>query len=177
MYDKISEDRIKRLHPKIREEVLALLNQAETLIDKSLRIRVVQGLRTIEEQNALFNQPKDGKDNDGDGKVDEKDERVTNAKGGSSYHNYGLAIDICWLVEQPDDSYKYDSTKSWNFGPNYRKIIKLFKDAGYVWGGDWVSIKDTPHFEKRFGLTWKQLYKKYQNKDTFKEGEINYVNL
>lgn len=166
MYDKVSEERIKKLHPKIREEVLSLLEKAEIIIDPSLKIRVVQGLRTIEEQNALYAQ---GRTTPGP--------IVTKAKGGSSFHNYGLAIDICWLVEQPDGTYKYDNIKSWNFGPNYKKVVQIFKDAGYVWGGDWKSIKDTPHFEKGFGLSWRELYKKYANKETFTDSEINYVKL
>ena len=29
--------------------------------------------------------------------------------------------------------------------------------AGYVWGGDFRSIVDRPHFEKTFGHTWQQL--------------------
>lgn len=166
MYDKISEDKIKLLHPQIREEVLALLNKAETVIDPSLKIRVVQGLRTIEEQNALYAQ---GRTKPGP--------IVTKAKGGSSFHNYGLAIDICWLVEAPGGKWVYDATKSWNFGPNYKKVVQIFKDAGYVWGGDWKSIKDTPHFEKGFGLSWRQLFKRYSEKKTFVDGKNNYVIL
>lgn len=59
----------------------------------------VQGRRTIAYQNSLFNQPTDGKDNDGDGKIDEADEKVTGARGGSSPHNYGLACDFCPMHE------------------------------------------------------------------------------
>jgi hypothetical protein len=54
----------------------------------------VQGRRTIAYQNNLYAQPTDGKDNDGDGRIDESDEKVTNAKGGQSAHNFGLAADL-----------------------------------------------------------------------------------
>lgn len=162
--EKITVDKIAELHPLRREEVTRLLEKAECQIDSSLKLRVVQGLRSIEYQNDLFNQPWDKKDNDGDGKVDEADEKVTNAKGGSSMHNYGLAIDLCWLVLK-DGKYVYDQVKSWQFGPQYDKVVKIFKDAGWTWGGDFTSIKDKPHFEKTNGLTWRQLHRKYLEKD------------
>lgn len=162
MYDKISEQKIAKLHPVIREEIKALIDKAEAVIDNSLRIRVVQGLRTIEEQNALY-----AKGRTQPGPI------VTKAKGGSSFHNYGLAIDICWLIQQPDGTYIYDKLKSWNFGPNYKKVVEIFKAAGYTWGGDFKSIKDTPHFEKSFGLSWRELYKRYLAKNFSKDGYIN----
>lgn len=149
MYDKLSEDRILLLHPSIRVEALTLLNQAETLIDSNLKIRVVQGLRTIEQQNKLYAQ---GRTAPGS--------KVTNARGGSSYHNYGLAIDLCWLIQQADRSYKFSDTKSWNFGPNFRKIVALFKEHGWVYGGDWLT-PDKPHFEKS-PYNWRELYKRYK---------------
>jgi peptidoglycan L-alanyl-D-glutamate endopeptidase CwlK len=125
---------------------------------------VVQGLRTIEEQNDLYAQ---GRTKPGS--------IVTNAKGGSSLHNYGLAIDICWLYKQPDGSYKYDDVKSWKTGPNFLKVIKVFKEAGFTWGGDFQKLNDTPHFEHNFGLSWKQLYAKYQNKEFIPNTQ--YVNI
>lgn len=164
MKDKISEERISHLHPKIKEEVKQLIEKAESIVDDNLAIRVVQGLRTIDEQNDLYAQ---GRTKPGS--------IVTNAKGGSSLHNYGLAIDICWLFKQPDGSYKYDESKSWKTGPNFFKVIKIFKEAGYIWGGDWKTITDTPHFEKNTGLSWRQLYTKYQNKEFIPNTQ--YVNI
>lgn len=173
--EKVSLPRIMLLHPAIRNIVIAKIEEAEQVIEPNLAIRVVQGLRDIEEQNAIFNQPHDGKDNDGDGKIDEADEFVSKAKGGQSYHNYGLAIDICWLFLQPDGTYKYDDKKSWAQGGNFRKVINIFKEAGFTWGGDFKSIPDGPHFEKTFGYNWRELLEKYNNKD-FITG-TNYVKL
>ena len=164
MKDKISEERISHLHPKLGEELKQLIEKAESIVDDNLAIRVVQGLRTIEEQNDLYAQ---GRTKPGS--------IVTNAKGGSSLHNYGLAIDICWLYKQPDGSYKYDDKKSWKTGPNFFKVIKIFKEAGFTWGGDFKSIVDEPHFEKTFGLSWKQLYAKYDKKDFIPNTQ--YVNI
>jgi peptidoglycan L-alanyl-D-glutamate endopeptidase CwlK len=164
MKDRISEPRIALLHPKIKDEVLRLLNQAESIIDSNLAIRVVQGLRTIEEQNELYAQ---GRTKPGS--------IVTNAKGGSSYHNYGLAIDFCFLFQQPSGEYKYDDNKSWLVGPNHKKVTDLFKANGYQWGGDWQTTKDFPHLEKNFGFTWRQLKSKYDSENFIPN--TKYVNI
>jgi hypothetical protein len=47
----------------------------------------VQGVRTFAEQDALYAQGRT-----------RKGLRVTNAKGGQSYHNYGLAADCALLT-------------------------------------------------------------------------------
>ena len=33
------------------------------------------------------------------------------------------------------------------------EVVKIFKSYGWFWGGDFKSIKDSPHFEKTFGKT------------------------
>jgi peptidoglycan L-alanyl-D-glutamate endopeptidase CwlK len=139
--DKPTQDKISLLHPLIKEEVNKLINEAQLLLPPNVIIRIVQGLRTIDEQNALYAQ---GRTTPGS--------IVTKAKGGSSFHNYGLAIDFCLLV---------DGKVSWNVDSNWMKVVKVFKDNGYTWGGDWKSITDKPHFEKTFGLTWQALFTKY----------------
>ena len=47
--DKVTQDRIKLLHPKVRDEVSKIVNEANNLLTKHSQIRIVQGLRTIEE--------------------------------------------------------------------------------------------------------------------------------
>lgn len=158
---KVTGDRINLLHPKIRKEVKDLIDLAESKIDSNLSIRVVQSLRTIDEQNDLYNQ---GRTTPGS--------IVTNSKGGQSYHNYGLAIDFCFLFDG-----KYDDKKSWLVGPNHHIVVKIFTDAGYTWGGGFSSIKDYPHFENNFGYNWRKLLDKYNSNDLFIDNGIKYVNL
>ena len=94
-----------------------------------------QGLRTIAEQNALYEQ---GRTKPGN--------IVTNAKGGSSYHNYGLAIDLVQMI---------DGKVNWNF--DYKKLKPYADKYGIVWGGTFKSIVDKPHFEISFGFKPSQL--------------------
>lgn len=98
--------------------------------------------RSPEEQEALYRQPYDGIDNDHDGQVDEKDEKVTNAKAGQSYHNYypSRAFDVAFR--------RADKKLDWNLNL-FIKFAKLAKaaDPKVRWGGDFKTFKDYPHFE------------------------------
>ena len=157
--DKISQDRIALLHPKIREEVKQIMVEInEKVSSKNSFCRIAQGLRTFAEQDALFAQrPK-----------------VTNARGGASIHNYGLAIDIVFIV---DGKPSWETKKDWDKDAqsDWMEVVQIFKKHGYSWGGDWQTFKDMPHFEKPFGHTWRQLLAKYKAKD-FIPG-TTYVNI
>lgn len=133
--------KIDTLHPKIREQVRGLVDYVNReILTSNVKMLVTQGLRTFEEQDKLYN----------------KRPKVTNAKGGQSIHNYGLAFDFC-LVQGGrtiwDVAKDFDSDKV----PDWMEVVKVFKDAGYRWGGDFKSFTDKPHFEKTFGHTWQQL--------------------
>ncbi len=133
MKDKLSIDRLNKLHPKVRGTFRMFIESAETELGVTLRIS--QGLRTIAEQDALYAQGRTVK-----GKI------VTNAKGGSSYHNYGLAID---LVEMKGN------TVNWDF--DYKLLEPIAARYGIAWGGNFKSIVDKPHFEITFGYKPSQL--------------------
>lgn len=152
MKDEISIKRVLLLHPKIREDIANFIDDAEKGF--GITLRVIQGLRTFAEQQAIYNQPHDGKDNDGDGKIDEADERVSNANAGQSYHNYGLAIDVAELK---------DGKINWQF--NYKSLLPYALKYKLDWGGNFSTIKDQPHFENRYGFNWRQLLAKYNAKD------------
>lgn len=112
---------------------------------------LISGNRTWEEQDALYRQPWDGEDNDGDGRIDEADEKVTNAKGGQSNHNFGIAGDFGVFKGG-----KYlDASDPVTAGTIHRLVAAEAKKEGLSieWGGDWKSFKDTPHFEIATGLT------------------------
>jgi len=146
--DTVTLDRIAKLHPKVRQEVQDMYMHANNkILGKGVRLRFSQGLRTIAEQNDLYAQGRTAPGN-----------IVTNAKGGSSYHNYGLAFDIVLLYDK--DGNGTFETASWdNKDPNWIAVTRYFKSQGWAWGGDFKSFKDYPHFEKTFGYSTKDLYK------------------
>lgn len=167
---KVSYPRIELLHPAIRSEVLNCINEAEVLLPADTAIRIVQGLRTIDEQNELYAQGRTKP-----GKI------VTNARGGSSFHSYGLAIDFTLLYDKDHngtfETISWDATKDGDCDghPDWMEVVEVFEKAGYQWGGRWHTIIDKPHFQKSYGYTWKELLIKYNNKE-FIEG-TKYVKL
>src|ERR1043165_556102 len=92
MTDKISLERIQLLHPKLRVEASMIYDEISCRLTGIVGCRFTQTLRTFEEQNALYAQ---GRTKPG--------QIVTNAKGGQSYHNYGLAIDFALLIDKNGD--------------------------------------------------------------------------
>lgn len=167
MRDNISIERAKKLHPAVRDEVITLITEAEKKLLPNLAIRIVQGLRTIAEQNALY-----AKGRTAPGSI------VTNAKGGSSYHNYGLAIDFAILIDK-DGNGTYDEL-SWDIKKDndldgvadWLEVVKVFEAAGWEWGGKWSSIKDYPHIQKTFGHNWQTLMTRYNKKQFVSEGYV-----
>ena len=87
---------------------------------------------------------------------------VTNAKGGQSYHNFGLAFDIVLLKDTNGDG-TFD-TASWETNVDFdgdgvadwKEIVVIAKQHGWEWGGDW-KFTDKPHFQKTFGFSVVQL--------------------
>lgn len=95
---------------------------------EGIAIKVTSGNRTYAEQNALFEQ---GRSLPGP--------RVTNARGGQSNHNFGIAFDVTI----------FDGDKPIWDSPQYQRIGAIGKALGLEWGGDWKTIVDEPHFELR----------------------------
>ena len=135
-----SENRLKKVHPELASRIRAV---AAALAQAGINIEVVQGLRTIAEQDALFAQGRTKP-----GLV------VTRARGGQSNHNYGLATDVVPFV---------DGKPNWN-APN-SVWVAIGHEGGKVgleWGGSWKKFIDKPHLQLP-GLSIKQcqaLYKK-----------------
>lgn len=170
MRDKVTQQRVALLHPKVRKEVEDCILKAEAGFPPNMAIRVVQGLRTIDEQNAIYAQGRTTP-----GKI------VTNAKGGKSYHNYGLAIDFALIFDKDGNgSFEtlswdtssdadHDKTKDW------QEVVKVFEAAGWQWGGKFSTIVDMPHLQKTFGYKVAELLSMY-NAGKFIQG-TKYVNL
>lgn len=118
-----SEERLKQVHPELARRVRELVMR---LSKRGVQLEVVQGLRTFEYQQALYEQGRSRK-----GPV------VTNAKPGQSLHNYGLAVDLCpFRADKPD----WDDARAFALlGAEARKL-------GLEWGGSWRK-PDRPHVE------------------------------
>ena len=165
--DQITLDRIAKAHPKIREELKQQYIEANNLLGKGIRLRFAYVLRTPEEQDALYN----------------KRPKVTNAKAWQSIHNYGLAFDIVILYDN-DGNGTFEEA-SWSMVKDFDKdskadfmeVTNYFKSKGWSWGGDWKSFKDYPHFEKNFGLGWRDMKALIDAGMYTLENEIKYIKI
>lgn len=154
--EKVSGPRVAELHPKIAAEVKQLIELAETKIPAA--IRIVQGFRSFEYQDGLYAQ---GRTKPG--------QKVTNSKGGQSYHNYGLAIDMALMYDKDGngtfEELSWDQKKDGDKDgtADWMEVVNIFESAGYTWGGRFHSIPDAPHFEKTFDQNWRTLLSLYRN--------------
>lgn len=146
--DKYTKERIQKLHPSVREEVTKIINECNQTLTGKAQVRITQGLRTFREQNDLYAQ--------GRTKVGKK---VTQAKAGQSIHNYGFAVDVCLLIDNKTAT--WDTAKDWDNDSiaDWQECVKIFAKYDWNWGGNWKTIKDYSHFEKKGFSDWKKLKK------------------
>jgi peptidoglycan L-alanyl-D-glutamate endopeptidase CwlK len=158
--DKVSLDRIELLHPSVRKEAGEIYQKITQALTGRASCRLAYTLRTFKEQDELYAK--------GRTKLfDSKGKRlgvVTNAKGGQSYHNYGLAIDICLIIDGKVASWDWQKDFDNDKVADWMEVVNIFKSYGWEWGGDWKFI-DRPHFQKTFGLSTKELLKRHNNKN------------
>ena len=64
---------------------------------------------------------------------------VTKARGGYSWHNFGLAFDI--------GIFSQDGKQYYGESPDYAVCGKIGESLGLEWGGSWPNFKDEPHFQ------------------------------
>lgn len=112
-----SKKNLEGVHP----DLVKVVHKALEL--STVDFGVIEGLRTLDRQKELFNKGA--------------------SKTMNSRHLTGHAVDVMAYV---------GSEGRWDW-PLYFEIAKAFKTAAdelgvpVVWGGDWTSFKDGPHFE------------------------------
>jgi len=131
--DTVSELRLAQVYPGLADKVRAIAAQLEA---EGIDIRVTQSLRTEAEQNALYAQ---GRTTAG--------QIVTNASWGTSWHNFGLAVDVAPLTPQGID---------WDIHhPVWGRIVDVGRSVGLTSGAEWRTFPDWPHLQitGRFPVT------------------------
>jgi len=150
MKDQLTLDRIKLLHPKVRDEAYDIYDEICAALFGKAKCRFSYTLRTFAEQDAIYAQGRTKP-----GKI------VTNSPSGLSFHNYGLAIDIVLLV---DGKASWDVIKDFDGDgkSDWQEVVKIFKQFGWEAGIDW-KFQDAPHFQKTFGYSVRQLLALHQS--------------
>lgn len=124
---------IDDLHPLLKPLCQEFLDRCA---DEGIRALLTCTYRSPKEQDSIYAQgrTKPGK-------------KVTNAKGGQSKHNFEIhgkpaakAFDIA--IKGPNNTLNWDTAS-----PEWKRVGRIGKSLGLVWGGDWQKLKDYPHFE------------------------------
>jgi peptidoglycan L-alanyl-D-glutamate endopeptidase CwlK len=142
------------VHGYLREKAIALVNKA---YNQGIRIAVTSGYRSNEQQAEKYGQGRKSFIYNGKEYGSPRQAKVSNAKPGTSFHNFGLAFDVT----------VFDINKNpvWNDLATYNKVGKMGQELGLTWGADWdgdgrsddEKFIDLPHFQHDFGLTLAQL--------------------
>lgn len=159
----LNQQRLAPLFPPLIEKANLFISDCR---EEGLMILITQGLRTWAEQNDLYNQGRHGNP----GKI------VTNAKGGQSYHNFGLAFDIvpvdknghpiwdvtneAWEIAQAIGELHPGSVNT-RLDPVFAAQV-VMQDLGLTLGADFHSIKDIPHYEMTGGVSLQILRNLYK---------------
>lgn len=136
LLDRSTKNMGSDMNPVVKESALELIKRA---YKEGIYVQISSGFRSFADQNALYAQ---GRTKSGN--------IVTNARGGYSNHNFGLAVDY-FLVS--DDG----NTALWTVNDKWKRVAAFGKELGFAWGGDWKSFPDYPHLEMTGGLSTAQL--------------------
>ena len=141
---------VATLHPKSIPGFTGAINDAEAGLD--ITLRMVQAGRTFAYQDSLY---AIGRTVMGVNPTPAMPmgHKVTNARGGQSYHCFDLAGDVVPISAD-------GLTLNWNY--NFKLLVPYFIKYGITWGGAW---NDFDHFEDKFGYTTEQLLVKYKAGD------------
>ncbi len=139
MRTKRTIENLGSLNKKALAKFEPFLVESEAAMSKEgVTIEVISGLRSWAAQAALYAQGRTKP-----GRI------VTKARPGSSWHNYGLAIDLGLFKNGV-----YLDERNPAFADKlYAKIGAIAAKHGIEWAGTWKSFTETPHFQVTFGLS------------------------
>ena len=134
-FDARTESCIQTLLPATQVKARAFMNAVK---QQPLTYRIISGTRTYTEQDVLF----------------KRRPKVTNAQGGQSNHNFGIAWDVGIF-----DQGKYLEGTTKKEAQAYVDLATLIKSkvSGLEWGGDWKTFPDQPHYQLATGKSVSQV--------------------
>ena len=132
-----SLDNLKGVHPNLVKVI------TEGIKTSPVDFTITEGLRTTKEQQQLYAQGRTASGN-----------IVTNADGVKKKSNhqakedgYGHAIDLYPFFEGSVQVHHKDTIKKLKIIATHLKSIAKNLGINIIWGGDWKTLYDPPHFE------------------------------
>jgi len=129
----------------LKNKIDMLITQARV---EGMIVGMFSATRTFEEQARFY-----ARGRAADGTIVDRDAVVTMAQPGMSFHQYGLACDLVFLV---------NGEWSWAEGNDWPRLGELGKKLGLEWGGDFPNFPDRPHFQLTYGLPIEKALAEYQ---------------
>lgn len=125
-------DKLQGVHPDLVAKVKQVQNAMNML---GFTLIVTAGLRTLEEQAALYSQGRSLP-----GHIVTYDDGILHKSNHQAHEDgFGHAVDCVFLDANGQPSWA--ETWPWTLYGDMGKIL------GLTWGGDWQSIVDRPHLE------------------------------
>lgn len=129
----LNENRLSLVHPVLAARVMELIGILEA---EDINILVTQGLRTYNEQERLYAR---GRTAPGP--------KVTDCQPGHSWHNFGLAVDVC-PEEFANEEGVPVAHPDWNVDhPAWHRIHEAALELGFACGADFRTFPDMPHLQ------------------------------
>lgn len=130
----INSRSLDELHPIVKEKVQQFIQKCD---ENGIDLLVTSTYRDFESQNALYAQ---GRTAPG--------KKVTNAKGGQSWHNWRVAVDV---VPLRNGKPVWGTTGAdWEL---WEAVGNIGESVGLEWAGRWKTFKEFAHFQYTGGLT------------------------
>lgn len=121
----INSRAIEDLTPAMQAKCSAFIQKCR---EAGIDVIITSTYRDAESQDALYAQ---GRTKPGP--------KVTNARGGESYHNYRIAFDFCPVV---NGKCQWSDTKA------FTKCGEIAESLGMTWAGRWATFKELAHCQE-----------------------------
>lgn len=130
----INSRRLEDLHPVVHEKARLMIERCQNV---GIDIIVTSTYRDHASQNTLYAQ---GRTAPG--------RKVTNARGGQSFHNWRVAFDVVPMRNgKPVWGTTGDDLELWH------KVGRMGESCGLEWAGRWTEFCEFPHFQWTNGLS------------------------
>ena len=126
----INSRSLSDLNPKVAAMCSEFINRCKA---QHIDILITSTYRDAESQNALYAQ---GRTTEG--------KKVTNAKGGQSFHNWKVAFDFVPIV---------NGKPNWSDVALYTKCGEIAESVGLEWAGRWKKFPEQAHCQFTNGLS------------------------
>ena len=144
-FDARSENNIRTLAVRSQGPAREFLERVHRA---GIGARIISGTRTYAMQNALYRQ----------GRFGNSGPIVTNARGGQSNHNFGIAWDIGIFTAAGGYI---------QVGAAYDEAAQAGMSDELEWGGDWTTFVDKPHYQLKLPFSIAQIRTRFETGENF----------